>query len=121
MQLSYHFQNIVIAFFWTISHDIYLISTHTFYKECALCAARGQGFFCLLCGTEFALIKDRVYHEGLDHTLLEGQIPLRSTCPWVKVMTVEGMVFDLEIRTEVMREAGHQFLNLVRVTSVTWL
>ena len=33
MQLSYHFQNIVKIslshFFWTISHDIYLISTHT--------------------------------------------------------------------------------------------
>ena len=33
MQLSYHFQNIVKIslshFFWTISHDIYLISTYT--------------------------------------------------------------------------------------------
>ena len=33
MQLSYHFQNIVKIslshFFWTISHDIFLISTHT--------------------------------------------------------------------------------------------
>ena len=46
-------------------------------QECALCAARGQGYFCLLCGTEFNLVNERVVHEGLDHTLLEGQIPLR--------------------------------------------
>ena len=84
-------------------------------RECALCAARGQDFFCLLlCGTEFNLVNERVDHEGLDHTLLEGQIPLRFTCPWVKVMTVEGLVFDLEIRTDIQKEAGHQFLNLMK-------
>ena len=77
----------------------------TFYKECALCAARGQGLFCLICGTEFNLVNERVDHEGLDHTLLEGLIPLRFTCPWVKVMTVDGLLFDLEIRTDIQREA----------------
>ena len=66
-----------------------------FYKECTLCAARGQGFFCLLRGTDFNFVNKRVDHEGPDHTLVKGQIPLRITCPWVKVMTVDALVLDL--------------------------
>ena len=53
---------------------------------------------------EFNLVNDHIHHEALDQTLLESQNPLIFSCQWVKFMTVDGMVLNLEIRTDKERE-----------------
>ena len=66
-----------------------------------------------LCGTAFPSIQERIAHESIEHSKLEGRIPIRFTSTQARVLLANSVQFELEIRTDVERSTGNTFLALV--------